>query len=178
MSKLVRIKPYSPKKGYVLRSYTYQGNRYQEGRGWYEVDESTAAYLEGIKQRDEDPESHDAFDVCTEAEARLIDEKEAKKSSVASAAEPTPTTVTPRRVHAPAKKPAPPQGVLTTADLAEAPKANKSTSFDHDEDAGEDHFDDGPVEPEEEPVDEDADDGEPEPPVPAPAKPAKGSKRK
>jgi hypothetical protein len=33
-SMLVRLKPHDPKKGLLLKQYTYQGIRFQAGRGW------------------------------------------------------------------------------------------------------------------------------------------------
>ena len=35
---LVRLKPYDPRRGFVLRRYTYRGIKFHEERGWYRVD--------------------------------------------------------------------------------------------------------------------------------------------
>lgn len=77
---LVRIKPYNPKRGHVLRKYTHlpTGKRFEENAGWYKVDAGLANYLKGVHQIASDPDSQFAFDVCTEAEAKRIDEREKK----------------------------------------------------------------------------------------------------
>ena len=79
-SMLVRLKPYNPKRGCVMRKYTHgpSGKRFEENCGWYKVDAGLAAYLKTVRQISGDPESADAFDVCTEAEAKRIDEREKK----------------------------------------------------------------------------------------------------
>jgi hypothetical protein len=70
---LVRLKPYNPKKGYVLMKYTAFGVLFEENKGWYLVDPHVAAYLRTIKARPEDPEhALDAFDVCTPEEAAKL----------------------------------------------------------------------------------------------------------
>jgi hypothetical protein len=76
MSKYVRLKRRDPKHGIVLRQYVYRGIRFLEARGWYIVDDDTAEYLESARQNPSDAGSPAAFDICTEAEARKIDEQE------------------------------------------------------------------------------------------------------
>lgn len=76
---LVRLRPYNPKRGCLLRRFTYRGIRFMEDRGWYRVDEDIAGYLKGVRQVDSDPDSSLAFDVCTEEEARALEEKERKE---------------------------------------------------------------------------------------------------
>jgi len=76
---LVRLKPYNPKRVHLLRRFTYRGVRFMEDRGWYRVDEEIAGYLRDVRQVDSDPDSPLAFDVCTEEEARAIEEKERKE---------------------------------------------------------------------------------------------------
>lgn len=76
---LVRLRPYNPKRGCLLRRFTYRGIRFMEDRGWYRVDEEIAGYLRGVRQVDSDPDSSLAFDVCTEEEARALEEKERKE---------------------------------------------------------------------------------------------------
>ncbi len=73
---LVRLKPYDPRRGYVLRRFTYQGIKFHEERGWYVVDKAVAEYLRKVPQRDTDPHSPLAFDVATEEEAKALDARE------------------------------------------------------------------------------------------------------
>lgn len=77
---LVRLKPYNPKRGHVMRKYTHgpTGKRFEENCGWYKVDAGLANYLLTVRQIATDPDSADAFDVCTEAEAKRVDEREKK----------------------------------------------------------------------------------------------------
>lgn len=83
----VRLKAYNPKKGHVLRRYTVRSIRFQAGRGWYKVDADVAAYLEGVHQVPDDEDTPLAFDVCTEAEARAIDAREARAARQVQPAE-------------------------------------------------------------------------------------------
>ena len=76
MSKYVRLKRRDPKHGVVLRQYVYQGIRFLESEGWYVVEEEVADYLRKARQKATDPQSPEAFDICTEKEARTIDEQE------------------------------------------------------------------------------------------------------
>lgn len=109
MAKLIRIKPYDPKKGNVIRRYTAFGVRFEEPRGWYKVSDEVAAYLGTVHQRAGDHDSPLAFDVCTEEEAQRLEASEKKKAEErARAAEPNvaqPYDVTARPAD------------LTTADL-------------------------------------------------------------
>jgi len=76
-TKHVRIKRYDPRHGFVVRQYWYQGIKFLESEGWYVVSDQVAAYLKAhARQRAGDPQAPEAFDICTEAEARAIDEKE------------------------------------------------------------------------------------------------------
>jgi hypothetical protein len=78
---LVRLKPttpHDPKKGLLLKQYTYQGIRFQAGRGWYKVNGQVAAYLESVHSVPGDNDTPLAFDVCTPDEARAMDEKDCK----------------------------------------------------------------------------------------------------
>ncbi len=77
---LVRIKATDPRRGYVLRRFTYKGIRFQAGNGWYQVSEEVADYLKDVRQRANDPNSPLAFDVCSEKEARGIDKTEAEEA--------------------------------------------------------------------------------------------------
>ena len=79
---LVRLKPFDPRRGQVLRRYTYAGIKFQEERGWYRVERSVAEYLRAIREVPTDRYSPLAFDVCTEAEAKAIEEGESESSKV------------------------------------------------------------------------------------------------
>jgi len=73
---LVRLKPHNPRRGHVLRRYTYRSIKFQEDRGWYRVDRKIADYLRGVRQIAGNEHSPLAFDVCTPQEAHVIDARE------------------------------------------------------------------------------------------------------
>lgn len=79
-SMYVRLKPYNPRRGYLLKKYTHvpSGKKFEESLGWCRVDPSLAAQLREIHQNPRDDETPFAFDVCTEAEAKQIDASERK----------------------------------------------------------------------------------------------------
>jgi hypothetical protein len=77
---LVRLKRRDPRRAHVLRRFTYKGARFEEGKGWYQVSEEVGDHLRNVRQRAGDEHSPLAFEVCTAAEARAIDEKEAQES--------------------------------------------------------------------------------------------------
>ena len=77
----VRLKPYDPRRGYVLRRYTYRGIKFHEERGWFRVPKDVAEYLRAVHQSPGDEHSPLAFDVCSEAEAKNLETKE-KEASV------------------------------------------------------------------------------------------------
>ncbi len=77
----VRLKPYDPRRGNVLRRYTYRGIKFHEERGWFRVPKDVADYLRSVHQVPGDEHSPLAFDCCTEAEAKSLDAKE-KESAV------------------------------------------------------------------------------------------------
>ena len=144
MPLLVRLKPYNPKAGHVLRTYVVQGIKFLHDRGWYEVPDALAAYLKTVPQQDTEPNSPFAFDVCTPAEAKAIDEREARAKRAGDQAKATEPNVV--RIHAARRgeggrtavervtKTAPSkEGVLTAADLPKPSKPNPSPSFDHEE---------------------------------------------
>jgi hypothetical protein len=79
---LVRLKPYDPRRGNLLRHYTYAGIKFQEERGWYRVDKSVAEYLRRVHQQPSDPHSALAFDVCTDAEAKTLEATETEDAKV------------------------------------------------------------------------------------------------
>jgi len=77
----VRLKPYDPRRGNVLRRYTYRGIKFHEDRGWFRVPKDVADYLRAVHQVPGNEHSPLAFDCCTEAEAKSLDAKE-KESAV------------------------------------------------------------------------------------------------
>jgi len=88
MAKLVRLKPYDPKRGHVLRRYTAFGVRFDESRGWYRVSDEVAAYLASVHEQPGLDYTPLAFDVCTEEEALAVEAREKKEQeerAVASA---------------------------------------------------------------------------------------------
>ena len=116
----VRIKPFNPKKGYKVRTYTYGGTKYVEEQGWYQVaDDKLAAELRELTQAAYDGESPPLFDVCTRDEALAIEKREraakdvrstvetAAEAAVDRAAKPRPGLERARRL----------AGTLTTDDL-------------------------------------------------------------
>ncbi|WP_428264784.1 hypothetical protein [Haliangium sp.] len=96
-SMLVRLMPYDPKKGHVLKQYTYRGIRFQAGRGWYRVDANVAAYLERVRSIPGNENTPLAFEVRTQAEARALDERDRKaRRRVVPAEEPLDVSRSPR----------------------------------------------------------------------------------
>lgn len=75
-SMLIRLKSHDPRRGHVMRRYTYRGIKFQEDRGWYRVEKEVAEYLRTVRQVATDEHSPLAFDVCTEEEAKALDKKE------------------------------------------------------------------------------------------------------
>jgi len=111
---LVRLKPLDPRRGHVLRRYTYQGIKFHEERGWYRVGKAVADYVRSVHQQPADPHSPLAFDVCTEDEARAM---EAKEKDAANARKTAGDDIK--------LSVARPAGAVTTADLPESPKDDK-----------------------------------------------------
>ena len=72
----VRLKAYDPRRGQVLRRYTYRGIKLQEDRGWLRVPTEVAEYLREVREVASDQHSPLAFDVCTEVEAKSLDAAE------------------------------------------------------------------------------------------------------
>jgi hypothetical protein len=79
---LVRLKPYDPRRGNVLRRFTFRGIKFHEERGWYRVEGAVADYLRGVHQVPSDPYSPRAFDVCTEAEAKALEATQTEEAKV------------------------------------------------------------------------------------------------
>jgi hypothetical protein len=126
---LVRLKPYNPKRGYLLRRFTYRGIRFQEERGWYRVDEEIAKYLSDVRQVDSDLDSSPAFDVCTEEEARALEEKERRekrqRARVGEAINVNETAAEPR---SPRSSPAGDDEDLDEEDASEKPSPDLTTA--------------------------------------------------
>lgn len=112
---LCRLKRYDPRRGHVLRRFTYRGIKFQEERGWYRIEKSVADYLSKVHQVPSDEHSPLAFDVCTEKEATALDAKEKEEGEVRKAASDSIKLSVPRE-----------SGAMTTADLPET-KSAKST---------------------------------------------------
>lgn len=69
----IRLKPYNPKRGYKLRTYSVFGLRFKVDAGWYRIDDANVArYLKTVHNDNNDPESPLAFDVATEDEWKGI----------------------------------------------------------------------------------------------------------
>lgn len=85
MTMFVRLKPYNPRKGYVRRRQMVEGVRFDVDHNWYRIDDHAfAERLRAMTQDDADPDSAALFDVCTEAEARAIQERERERKGAAS----------------------------------------------------------------------------------------------
>lgn len=78
-TRLVRLKKPDPKRGHVLRRYVYKGIRVLSERGWYRVPLEIAEELKAKRQIPNDEHSPLAFDVCTDEEARAMDERESRE---------------------------------------------------------------------------------------------------
>lgn len=74
----VRLKPYNPRRGFVLRRYSFRGLRFLEGH-WYRVPIDLAKQLGEVHQRHNDEDSPLAFDVATQAQAEAIEDAERKR---------------------------------------------------------------------------------------------------
>ncbi|MBI5535999.1 MAG: hypothetical protein HY898_24980 [Deltaproteobacteria bacterium] len=110
---LVRLKPYDPRRGHVLRRFTYAGVKIHEERGWHRVTKAVADYLRGVHQVANDEYSPLAFDVCTDEEAKALDVRDEVETKVRRSATDD-VRLSPSRN----------DGVLTTAHLGEPAKTN------------------------------------------------------
>ncbi len=90
---LVRLKAFNPRRGFVLQRYTVFGIRFEAGTGWSSVEPDVAEYLRSVHERDTDPGSPLAFDVCTKAEAEAMVEAERRAREAAVAAVSAPRIV-------------------------------------------------------------------------------------
>jgi hypothetical protein len=84
---LVRLKPYDPRRGNVLRRFTYRGIKFHQERGWYRVEKAVAEHLRSIHQVPAAPLSPLAFDVCSDDEAKTLDAKEKDSATARKAAD-------------------------------------------------------------------------------------------
>jgi hypothetical protein len=107
---LVRLKPHDPRRGHVLRRFTYTGIKFHEERGWYRVSKDVAEYLRAVKQLPGDTYAPPAFDVCTEDEAKALDAREENDARVRRSASDD-VKLSPGRA----------EGTLTTQELADSP---------------------------------------------------------
>lgn len=110
---LVRLKPYDPRRGFVLRRFTYLGIRFQSSRGWYRVEKRVADYLRAVREVETDLHSPLAFDVLSEAEARALETSEADAAKQKRSAADDLKVMPARTV-----------GAITTDDLARPPSAS------------------------------------------------------
>jgi len=110
---LVRLKPHDPRRGHLLRRYTYRGIKFQEERGWYRVEKSVADYLRDVRQTPGDEHAPLAFDVCTPEEAQALDAQE-KEATVTRKAATDDIKLSAART----------EGAVTTEDLPEAATAS------------------------------------------------------
>jgi hypothetical protein len=92
-TQLVRLKDYDPRRGNLLRRYTYRGIKFVPERGWYRVDRETADYLRTVRQDASNPHAPPAFDVATEEEAQRLDTLEAAREQKKPATDPVDATV-------------------------------------------------------------------------------------
>lgn len=116
---LVRLKPFDPRRGYVLRRYTYAGVKFHEERGWYRVEKRVADYLRTVRQQPADPHAPTAFDVCTEDEAKTLDARD-KEAATARKTAADEIKVSVART----------DGALTSSDLPENGKDDKKPKKD------------------------------------------------
>ncbi|MEO1335611.1 MAG: hypothetical protein AAFV29_08195, partial [Myxococcota bacterium] len=72
----MRLKPYDPRRGHLLRRFTYRGIKFQGARGWFRVPKDVADYLSRVHQVAGNPDTPLAFDVYTDEEARAVEAKE------------------------------------------------------------------------------------------------------
>jgi hypothetical protein len=110
---LVRLKPFDPRRGHVLRRFTYAGVKIHEERGWHRVSKQVAEYLRGVRQVNGDEYSPLAFDVCTDEEAKALDARDEVETKVRRSATDE-VRLTPSRN----------DGVLTSAQLPEPANPN------------------------------------------------------
>jgi hypothetical protein len=125
---LARIKPFNPRRGCTLKTYSVHGSLFRVEKGWQPVDDELANYLRGVRQHPEDPTSQLAFDVCTRAEADRMDNAARIAADPRAAAADVPI----RAYHpsrADAARAAAATGTLTTADLPANQRADTTDAL-------------------------------------------------
>jgi hypothetical protein len=95
MSKLIRLYPRDPKRGWYIQTYLDPGLgvKILGTRGWYQVEDDIAAKLKDVKQKAYDPRSGPAFMIAnSKEEAREMDAKlvepEEEEAKVGTAEDP------------------------------------------------------------------------------------------
>ena len=83
---LVRLKSFDPRRGHIVRRFTYAGIKFHEDRGWYRVEKNVADYLRTARQVAGDDVTPLAFDVCSEEKAKALDVREESEAKVRKAA--------------------------------------------------------------------------------------------
>lgn len=137
MALLARLKPYNIKKGHLTRIYMIDSARFYEERGWYEVPEDLGGKLRELHQDHYDLDSPFLFDVCTEAEAEALEQREAKVIEIKSTPK-RPSTIQ-ERVARINSRDSGESGDLTSAELnAPPPKMIDPADDDEDEKTDED----------------------------------------
>lgn len=121
---LVRLKPYDPRRGFVLRRFTYAGIKFHEERGWYRVHKAVADYLRSVHESPESDFTPLAFDVCTDDEAKAIDAREESESRVRR----SPSEAVAFHAARPASRPVFAPDTVTSADLGPVAKAQETRS--------------------------------------------------
>jgi hypothetical protein len=119
---LARLKPFNPRAGVRVKTYTYKGHRFREEMGWYKISYELGEELKELAADDSDPYSPMLFDVLSEAEAQKLEEYEAKRRERASALRPNQSpdlrrTDTRRLATARDARTAEVAGVVTTSSL-------------------------------------------------------------
>lgn len=122
---LVRLKPFEPRRGFVLKRFTFAGIKFHDERGWYRVERPVAEYLRTVRTMADDAHSPLAFDVCSESEARAMEATEADSAKGKRSA------LDDIKV-APARAVATGAGAVTTADL---PRPSAPMPKDEEKDA-------------------------------------------
>jgi len=112
---LARIKPYNPKQGYKVQTYTFMGQRFRESAGWYRIPVALGEQLKELLQDESDPLSQSVFDVLSEEDASKVEERENARRERASALRPNQSPQL--RANDPRRTSVARAGVLTTADL-------------------------------------------------------------
>lgn len=93
MPKLVRINPVNPGQGYLARRYKLGNSKYPTflvEKGWYTVDDATAAYLATRKNNPSSELSRPVFQVVSQDEAIALEEAEKEAARRAEASSPVP----------------------------------------------------------------------------------------